>query len=120
MKEYQLTQAEQKLAEIIWDNAPISSSLLVELCEKQLQWKKSTTYTMLKRLEGKGVFENRGSVVRALLTREGFYAAQSKQYVNRAFGGSLPRFLAAFTRNQKLSQQEIQELKRLIDQHQGE
>ena len=119
MKEYHLTEAECKLAEIIWAHEPVASPKLVELCEKELEWKKSTTYTMLKRLEGKGVFENRGGVVYRLMTRDEFFAAQSQRYVTQTFG-SLPRFLAAFTHSQRLSKQEIEELQKLIDQHREE
>ncbi|MFA9380870.1 MAG: BlaI/MecI/CopY family transcriptional regulator [Acetanaerobacterium sp.] len=117
MKEYQLTEAELRFAEIIWANAPVSSPTLVKLCESGLNWKKSTTYTMLKRLESKGVFENRSGTVYALLSKEEFYAEQSKQFVAQAFDGSLPRFLTAFTRNKKLSDREIHELQRLIDEY---
>ncbi len=120
MKEYKLTEAENKLAEIIWTNEPVSSPDLVKLCEAELNWKKSTTYTMLKKLEKKKVFENRKGTVVSLLTKEEFYTEQSKQIVDGGFGGSLPRFLAAFTSNKKLSDTEIDELQKLIDSHKEE
>ena len=117
MKEYRLTEAELKLAEIIWANEPISSPNLVKLCETQLDWKKSTTYTMLKKIEIKEIFINNKGIVESLLTKEEFYTEQSKQIVDEGFDGSFPRFLAAFSRNKKLSNKEINELQRLIDEH---
>ena len=117
MKEYRLTPMEAKFAELIWTNEPIPSGDLVRLCEAELNWKKSTTYTMLKRLERKGIFKNNDGIVVALVKEDGFYAAQSKQFVDETFAGSLPKFLAAFTRGAKLSQREINELERLIDEH---
>lgn len=117
MKEYRLTEAELKLADIIWTNEPIISPELVKLCEAELNWKKSTTYTMLKKLEIKEIFINNKGIVEALLTKEEFYAEQSKQIVDEGFDGSFPRFLAAFSRQKKLSDNEIRELQRLIDEH---
>jgi BlaI family penicillinase repressor len=114
---YRLTEAELKLAEIIWENEPISSPDLVKLCEEKLNWKKSTTYTMLKKLEIKEVFINNKGIVESLLTKEEFYMEQSKQIVREGFDGSFPRFLAAFTRHKKLSKREIKELQELIEQH---
>lgn len=117
MKEHRLTEAEQKLAEIIWDNEPIASPELVKLCSDELSWKKSTTYTMLKKLEIKEVFINNKGIVESLFTKEEFYAEQSKQIVDEGFDGSFPKFLAAFTRYKKLSNKEINELQKLIDEH---
>ncbi|MBK5252361.1 MAG: BlaI/MecI/CopY family transcriptional regulator [Peptostreptococcaceae bacterium] len=120
MEELRLTEAENKLAEIIWTNELVSSSDLVKLCRTEIGWKKSTTYTMLKKLEKKGVFENRKGTVSAVLTREEFYTEQSKQILDGGFGGSLPRFLAAFANSKKLSGKEIDELQKLIDSHKEE
>ena len=120
MNDYRLTETETKFAEIIWENAPLKSSDLVKLCEERLKWKKSTTYTMLKRLEGKEIFRNENGVVSAQTRKEDFYAEQSKQFVEETFEGSLPRFVAAFTRKKKLSGYEIEELQRLIDEYKGE
>ena len=117
MVEYKLTEMEEKFADIIWVKAPIESPELVKLCSKEFNWKKSTTYTMLKRLEGKKIFKNENSIVSALIKREDFYAEQSKNFVKENFGGSLPKFLAAFTRSSKLSDNEIEELQKLIDEH---
>lgn len=117
MKKYRLTEAELKLADIIWANESISSPDLVKLCYADLNWKKSTTYTMLKKLEIKEIFKNNNGIVISLLTREEFYTEQSKQIVDDGFNGSFPRFLAAFTRHKKLSSKEIIELQKLIDGH---
>lgn len=117
MKEYKLTDTEARFAEIIWTNNPIQSGELVKICEHELNWKKSTTYTMLKRLEKKGIFENKNSIVSSLISREEFYSEQSKQFVNETYNGSLPKFVAAFTRGEKLSESEILELQKLIDEH---
>ncbi|HCX61651.1 MAG TPA: BlaI/MecI/CopY family transcriptional regulator, partial [Clostridiales bacterium] len=87
------------------------------ICKEELNWKKSTTYTMLKKLEIKEVFINNKGIVESLLTKEEFYAEQSKQIVDEGFNGSFPRFLAAFTRHKKLSSKEISELQRLIEEH---
>ncbi len=120
MKEYRLTDMEAKFAEIIWENEPIPSGSLVKLCESELKWKKSTTYTMLKRLEGKGIFNNHNGVVVSLIKRDEFSAEQSKQFVEETFAGSLPRFLTAFTRTKKLSDEEIDMLQKLINEHKEE
>lgn len=117
MMEYRLTEAESKLADIIWKNEPVVSPELVKLCRAELNWKKSTTYTMLKKLEIKKIFINKNSIVSSLLSEEELYAEQSRQIVEEGFDGSLPRFLTAFTRDKKLTSKEIRELERLIDQH---
>lgn len=117
MEEYKLGEMEQRFADLIWQRAPVSSGELVRLCQAQLNWKKSTTYTMLKRLCNKGIFQNDKGTVRALMTREDFLAAQGEQFLAETFGGSLPLFLAAFTRRNRLSKKEIHELERLIDAH---
>jgi len=120
MREYRLTDMEEKFADIIWENEPIKSPDLVRLCEVELNWKKSTTYTMLKRLEGKGIFANKNSMVFALIKKEDFYAVQSKLFVEETFDGSLPRFLAAFTRSKILSDKEVDALQKLINEHKEE
>lgn len=117
MIEYRLTDMEGKFADIIWANEPTPSGNLVKMCEKELSWKKSTTYTMLKRLETKGVFKNENGIVSAVIKKDDFYAEQSKLFVEETFEGSLPKFLAAFTSRKKLSNKEICELQKLIDEH---
>ena len=117
MREYRLTDMETKFADLIWSSEPIQSGDLVNLCEFEFSWKKSTTYTMLKRLETKEIFENRGGTVFSLIKKDDFYAQQSKQVVEEVFDGSLPKFIAAFTKSKKMSDREINELQKLIDEH---
>ena len=109
------TKMELKFAQLIWEHAPISSGELVKLCQETLEWKKSTTYTMLRRLCEKGLFENRDAIVYARISQNEFRALQSKQFVEETFGGSLPEFLTAFVSKKKLSEKEIRELQELID-----
>lgn len=117
MNEYKLAQGEAKFAELIWRYEPIGSGNLVKLCEKELAWKKSTTYTVLKNLCDKGIFQNQDAVITALIKKDEFYARQSRRLVEDTFGGSLPRFLAAFIGGKKLSDHQAEELKKLIDAH---
>jgi len=112
-----LTEAEEKLASIIWSHAPISSPDLVALAARELNWKKSTTYTVLKKICDKGVFRNENANVTVLLTREELLSRQSRRYVEDAFGGSLPKFIASFFGGKKLSPEQAAELKRLIEEH---
>lgn len=114
---YKLTEAEEKFAELIWNNEPIKSSELVKLCLKAFEWKKSTTYTMLKRLEDKNLFKNNQGTVVSLIKKDDFYGEQSKIFVKENFGGSLPKFIAAFAKRSKLSNKEIEELEQLINTH---
>ena len=106
---------EMRFAELIWKHAPIPSGELVRLCEKEFEWKKSTTYTMLRRLCQRGIFKNEDSLVSAILTRAEFDTRESTDFVEEKFNGSLPRFLAAFTTGKKLSDAEIDALQKLID-----
>jgi len=117
MTEYKLGEAESKFADLIWENAPINSTELVRLSEDVMKWKKSTTYTMLKRLCDRGIFRNEGAVVSAAMSREAFFSGQSRCYVDDTFGGSLPRFLASFIGGKKLSDKQAEELVRLINEH---
>ena len=110
---------ESRFADLIWANEPIGSGQLVKLCEQELTWKKSTTYTVLRRLCERGLFQNTDGLVTSLVSREEYYAMQSEQFVEDTFQGSLPGFLAAFTRRKKLSEQEINALQQLIDSHRG-
>lgn len=117
MSNLKLGAVESRFADLIWTHAPVSSTQLVRLAEAALGWKKSTTYTVLRRLCGRGIFQNEGGKVTALLSREEYYAAQSEQFVEETFSGSLPAFLAAFTARKRLSDEEISELQRLIDEN---
>ena len=117
MDDMKLGAIESRFANMIWEHEPIPSGELVKLCADQLQWKKSTTYTVLRKLCDRGIFQNQDGFVTSLISRQDFYARQSEQIVNETFDGSLPAFVAAFTRRQTLSDQDIAELQRLIDEH---
>ena len=116
MSELRMGAIESRFADMIWENEPVPSPELVKLAERELNWKKSTTYTVLKRLCERGIFQNQGGVVTSLISRQDFYAVQSEKFVEETFSGSLPAFLAAFTTRKKLSEEEIAELQVLIDQ----
>ena len=120
MEKFKLGEMETTFAEIIWDNAPVASGTLVKICEEKLEWKKSTTYTMLKRLCQRELFENDNGMVKVIVTKEEFKAAQSEEFVQQIFGGSLPMFLTAFARRKKLSAKEIEEIKNLIENYKEE
>ena len=106
---------ESKFADIVWANEPLTSRELVELSLKELGWKKSTTYTVLKKLSDRGIFQNNDGVVTSLISKEELYSMQSEEFVNEAFQGSLPAFIAAFTARKGLSEQEIDQIRKLID-----
>ena len=119
MNELKMGAIESRFADIIWQNEPISSSELVKLAAQELNWKKSTTYTVLKRLCERGIFQNNDGTVTSLISKQDFYAVQSEKFVEETFSGSLPAFLAAFTTRKKLSDAEINELQELINQSRG-
>lgn len=115
-----MAQSETKFAELVWEQEPISSGELVKLCEKRLDWKKSTTYTVLKNLCEKGILQNNNAIVSSLIKKDEFYARQSRHFVEDTFGGSLPKFLSAFIGSERLSKRQAEELKRLIDDYKEE
>ncbi len=115
MADYKLGEVESVFADIIWNNEPLSSRRLAELAQERLNWKRTTTYTVLKRLCDRELFQNKDSIVTSLVSREEFYARQSEQFVEETFQGSLPAFLAAFGSRKKLSGAEIEELQKVID-----
>ena len=117
MKDLQLGVIETKFAEIIWENEPVNSTQLVRIAEKQLEWKKSTTYTVLKRLCEKGLFENNQGIVQSKIKKDEFYSLQSERFIDETFKGSLPAFFAAFTGRRKLTKTEIDELKRMVNEY---
>ena len=119
MSEYKLGAVEARFADMIWAKVPVSSGELAKLAQQELAWKKSTTYTVLKRLCERGLFQNEGGTVSALVSREDFYALQSEKFVEETFDGSLPAFLAAFGSRKKLSDKEIDELEKLIEKMRG-
>ena len=118
-KSITLYAAEEKLAALIWREAPLTSPELVAFAEKELDWKKSTTYTVLKKLCDKGVFKNENANVSVVLTQDELIAHQSRYFVEDTFGGSLPKFIASFFGGRKLSPEQAEELKRLIEEHEG-
>ena len=116
MAEYRLGEVEMRFATLIWENEPIASGALAKLSEKELNWKKSTTYTILKRLCERELFQNVGGVVTSLVSKQLFLAKQSEQFIEDNFEGSLPGFITAFTSGRKLTRKEIVELQRIIDE----
>jgi len=112
-----LFEGEYRLMEVLWDHAPVNSTRLVVLCQEKLGWNKSTTYTVLRKLKGKGAVRHEDTVVTPLLTREQAIRAEGEELVEKA--GGLPLFLTAFLSGRKLTEQEAQELKRLIDEKMG-
>lgn len=116
MSELQMGASETRFAEIVWRNEPVTSMELAELCRQQLGWKKTTAYTVLKRLCDKGIFQNKGTVVTSLMSEGEYYARRSAKFVEETFDGSLPAFIAAFTGQKKLSPEELAEIRRMIDE----
>ena len=110
-------ESEYRFCEILWENEPIGSGELVELCAKRLGWKKSTTYTVIKRLTERGVVKSEKAVVTSLISRAQVQEAESQEIVSRSFSGSLPQFVAAFTRGRKLQPEEVEEIRRLIEDY---
>ena len=117
MAEYHLAETEARFAELIWSNEPIPSRELVKLSERELGWKSTTTYTVLRRLCDRGLFCNEQSVVTSLVSREEFRSKRSRRFVEDAFGGSLPGVLAAFMEGGRLSRAQAEEIRKLIDDY---
>lgn len=119
MKHGYLGVAQMRFAEILWREAPLGSGELVKICEKELNWKKSTTYTVLRKLCEQGIFQNKDGVITVLITKENFIANRTENFIEETFDGSLPAFLAAFTQRKQLSPEDIAKLQEMID-HYGE
>ena len=119
MREYRLAEGEARFAKLIWQREPIASPELVKLCEKEFGWKKSTTYTVLKKLCDRGIFQNENAVVTSLISEEEFNGYKSRKFVEDSFGGSIPRFLTAFMGREKLTKKQAEEIKKLIDEYTG-
>lgn len=117
MEELKLCNSDYRFMSIVWEHAPVGSGELVRLCREQLGWKKSTTYTQIKRLSEKGILKNAHAVVEPLVTKEEVQRQESDAFVERTFAGSLPGFLTAFLGGKKLSAREAEELKALIDNY---
>ena len=116
MNEIKLGAVESRFADIIWQHEPLSSGELARLAEAELSWKRTTTYTILKRLCERGIFQNQRGTVTSLISRQDFYALQSERFVEETFDGSLPALVAAFGSRKKLSDLEIDQLQQLIDE----
>ncbi|MBE5959466.1 MAG: BlaI/MecI/CopY family transcriptional regulator [Lachnospiraceae bacterium] len=119
MEDIRLGLVESQFADIIWKNEPIASGDLVKICQEKLEWKKSTTYTMLKRLCQRGIFQNENGVVTSVMSKEEFGAAQSEKIIEESFSGSFPAFIAAFASRKKLSKKDIDEIQKMIDSYEG-
>ena len=115
MSDLKLGAIETRFAHIVWENAPLTTSRLVKLCAEQLQWKRTTTYTVLKKLSEKGLFRLENGLVTVELSREAYESVQSTDFVEETFRGSLPAFVAAFARNRTISPEELRELRQLLD-----
>ena len=115
MADMELGAVQERFADIVWENEPISSGELVKVCQKQLGWKKPTTYTVLRKLCEKGLLQNENGVVTSLISKEDFYSDRSRQIVEESFSGSLPAFVAAFVSKKNLTSEEADEIQSLID-----
>lgn len=119
MEDYKLGAIESRFADIIWDNEPMTTKELVTLCSEALSWKRTTTYSILKKLSEKGFFKMENSVVTSLVSKEEYNACQSEKFVEETFAGSLPALVLSFGSRKKLSQEEIDELQKVIDAMRG-
>lgn len=117
MKEIELGEVQAAFADIIWANEPVGSGELVKLCESRFNWKKPTTYTVLRKLCEKGLFKNEDGVVTSLISKEEFNASKSEKFVQETYDGSLPAFIAAFMSHKKLSSGDIDEIQKMIDKY---
>ncbi len=115
MSEIELGAVQERFADLIWAHEPIGSGELVKLCEKELNWKKPTTYTVLRKLCEKGLLKNEGGVVSSRVSREEFYSSKSEQIVRESYQGSLPAFVAAFISRKTLTAGEAEEIQKMID-----
>ena len=120
MEPYKLGEMEARFADLIWEHAPIRSGELTKLCEEKFNWKRTTTYTMLKRLCERGMFENERGMVQVRMTKEEFQAGQGSSFIEDYFDGSLPLFLTAFSRTNGLSREDVEKLQQLIDSYREE
>lgn len=119
MDDFRLGVVETRFAELIWAHEPLSSGELVKLCARELEWKKSTTYTVLKKLCDRGLFQNQDGIVTSIVSRQEFQSRQSRRFVEDTFSGSLPAFIAAFAEGGELSDRELLEIRRMIDSYEG-
>ena len=120
MADIELGAQQAQFAEIVWENEPVGSGELVKICEKKLNWKKPTTYTVLRKLCEKGILQNIDGIVTSVMSKDEFNSAKSEQFVEETFSGSLPAFIAAFASRKKLSKAEVDEIQKMIDEFKGE
>lgn len=113
--DFELGVVQERFADIVWANEPVGSGELVKICERELNWKKPTTYTVLRKLCEKGLLRNEDGVVTSLICREEFYSEKSEQIIEESYEGSLPSFIAAFISRKKLTEKEADEIQKLID-----
>lgn len=117
MADLQMGVVESRFADIIWQNEPLSSSELAKRSEEELKWKKTTSYTVLKRLCDKGIFQNNKGTVTSIISRTEFYSMQSEKFVEETFNGSLPAFLTAFTSRKNLTPEEVEQLRKIVAEY---
>ena len=120
MPEMQMGAIEARFADIIWSRAPLTAAELARLAQGELGWKKTTSYTALKRLCDKGIFRNDKGLITAMLTREQFYALQSQRFVEQTYDGSLPAFIAAFAQRKAISRADLEEIRQMLDKYEQE
>ena len=120
MIDFELGAVQERFADLVWSNEPIASGDLVKVCEKELQWKKSTTYTVLRKLCEKGILKNVDGIVSSVISKEEFYSAKSEQIIEDSYDGSLPAFIAAFISNKKLTAKEAEEIQMMINEFKAE
>ncbi len=118
--EFEIGAVQEKFVDLIWKNEPLGSGELVKLCEKELNWKKPTTYTVLRRLCEKGVLQNENGVVTSLISRDAYYSAKSERVVEDSYEGSLPAFVAAFLSRGKITKKEAEEIQQMIEEYRKE
>lgn len=116
MEEYKIFDAESKFLDIIWELEPINSTELAKVCFEKLGWKKSTTYTMIRKLAGRGILINENAIVSALIKKEQVQKYESETLLEKSFDNSLPTFIASFLKDKKLSRNEAEEIKKMIEE----
>ena len=120
VKDFELGALQERFADIVWEHEPIASGDLAKVCEKELKWKRPTTYTVLRKLCEKGILQNKDGIVSSLVSRREFYSAKSGQIIEDSYKGSLPAFIAAFTEQNSLSEADINEIQAMIDKYRKE
>ena len=119
MEDMKLGLVESHFADIVWKNEPIHSRELTKICEKELNWKRTTTYTVLKKLCNRGIFQNQDGIVSSLISKDEFHAIQSERFVEETFHGSFPAFFNAFSSRKKLTSEEIAQIRQMIDSYEA-